>query len=178
MKTIIITIGIFLANVTLSQTKNVVTICDTSKKNVSARLINSSQGIETFEILNFSIKVKEKKYGINLVLKSEYDEFTIQKTEPITFTMDDDSTLIYFPKEDALHKVGDEFNRNEYFLSLEGNYDDEHWRMLTKKRIKEVNLCCKFYSMGAVFGPFKFVLYPEDGEDLLAKIKCYATTIK
>lgn len=157
MKTIIMLFAILIANITLGQTK-VVSVCDTSKKSASAKLGS----------IFLSLEVKKEKYTLHIFVPTDKPDVVIKNFTFFEITMQDDSTLIYFTKGNAVAEFNTSTKQYEYFLMLEGDYKDAQWQMLTKKRIKSIkNLTGT-----------DFLIKPEDAKKFLVETRCYSTKFK
>jgi hypothetical protein len=166
MKSIITSIVILLANVTLSQTKNVLTICDSTKKHVSAKLNDTNGRFRIF----LGIEFKGEEYTFNIAIPQDnWSDYVISKGISFYFTMENDSVLKYIIEEEAYPDWNSERLRSEYIIILKGDYKDELWQILTRKRIK---------SIGDIVNYKDFLINPEESKKLLAELKCYATTLK
>jgi hypothetical protein len=178
MKIIIVFTAVFLANITLSQTKKNIPIhkCDTTKKNVSVDLkvnggtisFSFSKNKNNATNVAMGIELDENKYTLSLYLPTQKPDVTIKGSTIFRITMADDSTLLYFTKGTAVAEFSTYTKQYEHFLMLEGNYNDAQWNHLARTRIKSItNLTGNDY-----------LIDPEESKKLLEEIKCYATNLK
>ena len=171
MKKLYLFIVILISNVTFSQTKKIVSLCDTTKFD-NGPLIPASVGSD-FTIngiensIHFNIAVLKDKYSIYITIPTDKPEVTI-KNEIFLITMENDSLIFYLTKGNTRSVFSTMSKQYEYTFIFEGKYKDQQWQMLIKKRIKSIKN----------FTGKDFFIKPEESKNLLADLKCYATKFK
>jgi hypothetical protein len=171
MKKPLLFIVILIANVSFSQTKKIVSFCDTTKFNNGSSAPASVRSDFTINGVKNSIQLKvevlKDKYSFLIIIPTNKPEVTI-KNELFIITMEHDSDIIYLTKGNTSSEFSTRSKQYGYFFMFEGKYKDEQWQMLIKKRIKSIKN----------FTGEDFFIKPEESKNLLADLKCYATKFK